>query len=63
VKLDFISDFRKALKLTNFFEVIAHMWLALFPGLLQMVLERPSNARLCGTEAIYDVALTRTSRI
>jgi hypothetical protein len=30
--------------LTSPFEVIAQMWLALFLGSLQMVLERPSNA-------------------
>ena len=32
-------------------------------GVLQIVSEPPSNARLCGTGALHDVALTRTSGI
>jgi hypothetical protein len=36
------------------------MWLALFSGSLQMVLEAPSNTRSYGTEAPHDVALTMT---
>jgi hypothetical protein len=39
------------------------MWLALFSGLLQMVLELLSNARSCGIGAIHDVTLTRMSGI
>jgi hypothetical protein len=30
-------------------------------GMLQMVLEPPSNARSCGIGALHDVGLTRTS--
>jgi hypothetical protein len=39
------------------------MWLALFHGSLQVVSEPPSNAKSYGTGALYNVALTRTSRI
>jgi hypothetical protein len=63
VKLGFISDSRKSSKLTSPVGVIAQIWLALFLGSLKMVSEPPSNARLCGTEALHDVALTRTSGI
>jgi hypothetical protein len=49
--------------LTSPFGVTAQIWLALFPGSLQMVSEPPSNARSCGIRALHDVALTRTSGI
>jgi hypothetical protein len=39
------------------------MWWLQKIGSLQMVLEPPSNARSCGTEALDDVALTKTSRV
>ena len=32
-------------------------------GVLQMVSELPSNVKSCGTRALHDVALMRTSRI
>jgi hypothetical protein len=47
-------------KLTSPFGMTAQMWLALFPRLLQMVSEPPSNARSCGIGALHDVGLTRT---
>jgi hypothetical protein len=49
--------------MTSPFGVIAQMWLVLFLDSLQMVSERPSNARSCGTGALHDVALTRTSGV
>jgi len=54
-------DSRKSFKLTSPFGVIAQKWLALFLGSLQMVSEPGCNARSCGTYALHDVALTRTS--
>jgi hypothetical protein len=57
------NEFWESFKLTSHFRVIAHMWLALFPGSLQMLSEPPSSARSCGIGALYNVALTRTSRI
>jgi hypothetical protein len=39
------------------------MWLALFIGSLQMVLEPPSNTKPCGIEVLYDVALTILSGV
>jgi len=32
-------------------------------GSLQIVSEPPSNARSCGTGALHDMALTRTSEV
>jgi hypothetical protein len=48
---------------TKRFGVIAQMWLALFLGSLQMVSEPPINTRLCGTRALHDMVLTRTSEV
>lgn len=62
MKLGFISDSMENSKLISHFGVIAQIWLALFSGSLQMVLEPPSNVRLCGTGALHDVAL-RTSGV
>jgi hypothetical protein len=45
------------------FIVIAQMWLALFLESLQMVLESFSNTKSCGTGALLDMALMRTSRV
>jgi hypothetical protein len=40
------------------------MWLAFFfPNLLQMVLERSSNARPYGAVTPHDMALIRTSEV
>jgi hypothetical protein len=39
------------------------MWLAFFPGSLQMVSKSPSNARSCDIGALHDIGLTRTSGI
>jgi hypothetical protein len=39
--------------------MIAQMWIVLFPGSLQMVLEPLSNVRSYSTGALHDVALTR----
>jgi hypothetical protein len=50
-------------KLTSPFGVIAQMWLVLLPRSLQMVSKSPNDARSCGTGALHDMALTRTSEI
>jgi len=63
VKHGFISGFRESFKSTNHFGVIAQMWLSLFPGSLQIVLESSSNVRSYGTGALHDMALTGTSGV
>jgi hypothetical protein len=56
-------EFRRNSKLTSHFVVIAQMWLALFFGSLQMVLEPLSNARSCCIRTQHDVALTTMSEV
>jgi hypothetical protein len=39
------------------------MWLAFFPGSLQIVSEPPNNAKSFGIGAPHDMASTRTSEV
>jgi len=57
------KGFSESSKLISPFGMISQISPAFFPGSLQMVSEPPSNARSCGTRALHDMALIRTSRV